>query len=90
MSCGEAEGYRRAGVARFVGGTPAQITLSGLTEAVSVLPPVENHLTLPSAPARCAIGTSATANPDDVGNRRAPPASIKGSRPLRLTTPWRR
>jgi hypothetical protein len=35
MSCGEAEGYRRAGVARFVGGTPAQITLSGLTEAVS-------------------------------------------------------
>ncbi|MEX2203378.1 MAG: DUF1684 domain-containing protein [Actinomycetota bacterium] len=57
------------------------------------LPPVENHLTVPIRAGEMRYWDteeSASANADDIGNRRAPPASIKGARRLRLTTLWRR
>ncbi len=140
-SCGDTEGYRRAGVVWFeVAGVPASITLfrsgrgelfvpfrdatSG-TETYGAgryletrsfgdnlvvldfncahnpycaygagwrcpLPPVENHLTVPIRAGEMRYWDAATANADNAGNRRAPPASIKGARRLRLTTPWRR
>jgi uncharacterized protein (DUF1684 family) len=132
MSCGDAEGYRRAGVARFaVDGTPAQITLfksdrGGLfvpfrdatsgaetygagryLEARTLgddlvvldfnyaynpycaysagwrcpLPPVESHLIVPMRAGEMRYWDaepSATANADDVGNRRAPRRPSRG------------
>ncbi len=57
------------------------------------LPPVENHLTVPIRAGEMRYWDReppASANADDVGNRSAPPASVKGARRLRLATPWRR
>jgi uncharacterized protein len=59
------------------------------------IPPIENHLTVPIRAGEMRysdVEPPATANTDAAGNRRAPPASVKGrsARRLRLTTPWRR
>ena len=57
------------------------------------LPPFENHLTVPIRAGEMRYWDTeapASANADDVGNRRVPPASIKKARRLGLTSPWRR
>ncbi|MGH2658596.1 MAG: DUF1684 domain-containing protein [Actinomycetota bacterium] len=57
------------------------------------LPPVENHLTVAIRAGEMRYRDTeppASADADDVWNRRAPPGSVKRPRRLRLTTPWRR